>query len=109
MPKHPSPLLPPPPPPESEEGKLLRRIQHVLDPLRPHLWADDGDVQILSVDLKNSTLYLALIGECQRCPYVSSTLQTIEQVIRQAVPEVQTIRIVQKPPEDVRSRECPSD
>lgn len=63
-------------------GKLttvqrIRRIEMVLESIRPTLKRDHGDVELVDVDGKN--IYVKLIGACTGCQLASATLGGIQQ------------------------------
>ncbi len=63
-------------------GKLtnlqrIRRIETVLESIRPTLQRDKGDVELLDVEGKN--VYVKLTGACTGCQMASMTLSGIQQ------------------------------
>lgn len=72
----------PTPAPAADSGKLtnlqrIRRIEMVLDAIRPTLQRDHGDVELLDVEGKN--VYVKLTGACTGCQMASMTLSGIQQ------------------------------
>lgn len=55
----------------------IRRIEKVLESIRPTLQRDHGDVELLDVDGKN--VYVKLTGACTGCQLASTTLSGIQQ------------------------------
>ena len=55
----------------------IRKIEAVLDSIRPALQADNGDVQLVDVDGK--TIYVHLTGACTGCQMAAMTLGGIQQ------------------------------
>ena len=55
----------------------IRRIETVLEAIRPTLQRDHGDVELLEVDGKN--VYVKLTGACTGCQMASMTLSGIQQ------------------------------
>lgn len=55
----------------------IRRIEMVLDAIRPNLQRDHGDVELVDVDGKN--VYVKLSGACTGCQLASATLGGIQQ------------------------------
>lgn len=67
---------------------LYRRVERVLDRLRPALLADGGNVELVDVD-EDGTVRVSLQGACAVCPAQYATLRYgIEAGLREAVPEV---------------------
>ncbi|MBV1789715.1 Fe-S cluster assembly protein NifU [Marinobacterium sp. D7] len=55
----------------------IRKIETVLDSIRPALQADNGDVELVDVDGKN--IYVHLTGACTGCQMAAMTLGGIQQ------------------------------
>lgn len=72
-----------------------RRIQEILDQIRPALHADGGDVEFLGFDEEDGIVHLRLMGACESCPISMLTLKEgIERRIRSTVPEVTEVMAV---------------
>lgn len=66
---------------------IEKRIQEVLDKLRPYLQNDGGDV--LFQRYENGVVYVKLTGACSNCPLIDNTLEDgIEEAIINEIPEV---------------------
>jgi NifU-like protein len=62
-------------------GKLspfqrMKKIEAILDEIRPQLQRDQGDVELIDVDGKN--VYIKMIGACSGCQMASATLDGIQ-------------------------------
>ncbi|KEA62603.1 Iron-sulfur cluster assembly scaffold protein NifU [Marinobacterium lacunae] len=55
----------------------IRKIETVLDSIRPALQADNGDVELIDVD--GNTIYVNLTGACTGCQMAAMTLGGIQQ------------------------------
>jgi NifU-like protein len=55
----------------------IRRIETVLESIRPQLVADGGDVELVEVD--GNTVYVNMIGACTNCQMSSMTIGGIQQ------------------------------
>ncbi len=55
----------------------IRRIEQVLEQLRPALKADGGDVEL--VDVEGNSIYVNLVGACSGCQMAGMTLGGIQQ------------------------------
>lgn len=55
----------------------IRRIEMVLESMRPTLKADGGDVEL--VEVAGNTIYVNMIGACSGCQLASATLGGIQQ------------------------------
>ncbi len=66
---------------EEKPGKLnnlqrIKRIEMILDGIRPQLQRDHGDIELVDVDGK--TIYVNMIGACSGCQMEAQTLQGIQ-------------------------------
>ncbi len=67
-------------------------VEAVLDKLRPMLIADGGNIEL--VDVKNSEVYVHLVGACGMCPSSTMTLKMgVERALKAEIPGVE--RVVQ--------------
>lgn len=69
------------PGPGTQSGKLtnlqrIKRIEMILDGIRPQLQRDHGDIELVDVDGK--TIYVNMIGACSGCQMEAQTLQGIQ-------------------------------
>lgn len=72
-----------------------KRIQEILEQIRPALHADGGDVEFLGFDEEEGVVHLRLMGACESCPISMFTLKEgIEKRIRSSVPEVMEVMAV---------------
>ncbi len=55
----------------------IKRIEMILDSIRPQLQRDHGDIELVDVDGK--TIYVNMIGACSGCQMEAMTLQGIQQ------------------------------
>ncbi len=72
--------------------EVIRRAQKVLDQLRPHLWADEGDVKI--VKFENNVLYIAFEGKCRECPLSPGTLYSITVSLKEILPQIEEVVLI---------------
>jgi NifU-like protein len=66
---------------EEKPGKLnnlqrIKRIETILESIRPQLQRDHGDIELVDVDGK--TIYVNMIGACSGCQMEAQTLQGIQ-------------------------------
>lgn len=79
-----------------------RRITDALDTVRPYLGSHGGDVHLLGVD--GDTARLRFAGSCKSCPSSAVTLElAVEDAIRAAAPEIETIEVVAEERDSVDS------
>ncbi|ALG67412.1 Fe-S cluster assembly protein NifU [Beggiatoa leptomitoformis] len=55
----------------------MRRIETVLEAIRPQLQRDRGDIEL--VDVEGNTVYVNMIGACSGCQLEAQTLQGVQQ------------------------------
>ncbi len=69
---------------------MKERVEEILALLRPHLWADGGDVEL--VDVSDGVVRVRLTGACGGCPMATMTLKGgIERVLRANLPELKEV------------------
>lgn len=71
-----------------------KKVQAVLAEIRPQIQADGGDIDLIAVE--NNIVKVRLRGACAGCPMSALTLkQGVERLIKQKVPEIQSVEAVQ--------------
>lgn len=63
----------------------MRRIEMVIESIRPNLQADNGDVQL--IDVEGNTVYVHMVGACSGCQMASMTLGGIQQRLMEELGE----------------------
>ena len=85
----PVPAEPAPAPIAAKSGmtnlQRMRRIEEILEDIRPMLQRDHGDVELVDIDGK--TVYVNMIGACSGCQMASMTLQGIQQKLMEELGE----------------------
>lgn len=71
----------------------IRRIEMVIESIRPQLQRDHGDVELVDVD--GNTVYVNMIGACSGCQMASMTLGGIQQRLMEDLGEF--IKVVPAP------------
>lgn len=70
-----------------KEKDIEKKINEVLDKIRPYLENDGGSVRFNRYE--NGVVYVTLIGACSNCPMAASTLEDgIETALINEIPEV---------------------
>ncbi len=64
----------------------IKRIEEILESIRPNLRRDHGDVDLVDVDGKN--IYVNMIGACAGCQMAATTLGGIQQAIMEGLGEL---------------------
>lgn len=72
---------------EKNNEEVIKKINIVLDKIRPYLENDGGSVTFKKYE--NGVVYVSLVGACSNCPMASLTLKDgIETALTSEVPEV---------------------
>lgn len=70
--------------------EIIKRINEVLDKIRPYLENDGGSVTLNKYE--NGVVYVTLVGACSNCPMASITLKEgIENALISEIPEVKKV------------------
>ena len=70
----------------------MKKIEKVLEKIRPTLQRDGGNVELINYDKKTGILELSFIGACAHCPASDFTLHNlIEQEIKSKISEVKKV------------------
>jgi len=78
---------------ENNKQELIARVDKVICELRPHLWADEGDVQIVDIN-ENYELILEWRGACTTCKLSNLTLNYgIKQAVMEQIEEIRDVLI----------------
>lgn len=68
-----------------------KRVQEVLDMVRPSLQADGGDCELVNIR-EDNVIEVRLQGACGSCPMATMTLKAgIERVLKDEIPEVEEV------------------
>ena len=83
----PAAVAPPKPKPSSGLTNLqrMKRIEELLEQIRPNLQRDHGDVELVEVDGKY--IYVNMIGACSGCSMAATTLGGIQQHLAEGLNE----------------------
>lgn len=76
------------------QEKSIQIIQEVLQRLRPAIYADGGDIQL--VKYEDRIVYVKLHGACAQCPISTITLKMgIEESLKEQLPELKEVVAVE--------------
>ena len=71
---------------------MQKKIEKILEEIRPHLQMDGGDVSFVEYDDQTGVLKVKLQGACVGCPMSQMTLQDgIGKAIKEKIPEVKEV------------------
>ncbi|MCF8309767.1 MAG: NifU family protein [Bacteroidales bacterium] len=79
----------------SDKQELEKKVNNVLDQIRPYLQADGGDIKFLSLT-EDNVVNVELQGACGTCPYSVMTLKNgVEEAMKKALPEIKAVETLQ--------------
>jgi len=74
---------------------IEKRINKVLEEVRPHLQEDEGDVEFVRFEELTGVCELRLLGACATCPLAIMTLRAgIERFLLKGVKEIKRVEAV---------------
>ena len=69
---------------------MRKKVEEVLEKIRPALKADGGDVELMGVD--DGVVSVRLAGACGSCPMSTMTLKFgVESIIKKELPDVKEV------------------
>lgn len=77
----------------TQKQALQKRVETVLESIRPYLQADGGDINFLELT-DDLTVKVNLSGACRTCMVRVQTLKGVENAIKDAIPEIKGIEDV---------------
>ena len=73
-------------------SELYRRVDEVLDRIRPYVQLDGGHVELVDVNEEDGIVHIRFQGSCQGCPSSAMTLQMgIENELKTSIPEIKQV------------------
>lgn len=74
---------------------MKRKIQSILNIIKPALEMHSGGVEFVDFDKKSGVVTLRLKGKCVGCPFSDFTVKDIiEDTLKHELPEVKKVKIV---------------
>ena len=65
---------------------VLEQVEKVIKAIRPAIQADEGDIELVSVDEATGVVTVELMGACVTCPASTQTLKAgIERIMKDRV------------------------
>ena len=72
---------------------MEKKINDVLDKLRPFLMSEGGDVEFIKYE--DGICYIKFIGACEECPLNSFTLdEGIKEALINEIPEIVDVKLI---------------
>lgn len=72
---------------------LLKKIEMSLDTMRSYLQEDGGDIEVVGLS-EDMIVQLKFIGNCTACIQNKMTSASIEQAIKNYIPEIKKVEYV---------------
>lgn len=77
-----------------KKEELKKKVENVLEQIRPYLQQDGGDISLVEVTDEN-VVNVQLQGACGSCPYSTMTLKNgVETAVKKAIPEIKSVEAV---------------
>ncbi|HQN16165.1 MAG TPA: NifU family protein [Bacteroidales bacterium] len=74
--------------------ELIKKVQNVIDQIRPYLEADGGSISFVELTDDN-IVHVELHGACRSCPMSLMTLKNgVEAAMVKAIPEIKSVEAV---------------
>lgn len=79
---------------DRQNEEIFRRVEAVIDRIRPAVQSDGGDVELVAVR-DDGMVQVRLHGACVGCPSSGLTLHMgVERMLREEVPDVTGVQAV---------------
>ena len=76
------------------QSELIKRVNNVIDQVRPYLIADGGNIEFVNITDEN-VVNVELQGACATCAMSIMTLKAgVEQAMIKAIPEIKAVEAV---------------
>lgn len=74
--------------------ELEKKVQNVIQQIRPHLQADGGDIRFVNIT-EDNVVNVELQGACGSCPHSAMTLKNgVETAVKKAIPEIKSVESI---------------
>lgn len=79
----------------TQEREILRKkVESVIDQIRPYLEADGGNIAFIELTDDN-IVKVELLGACKGCPMSMMTLKSgVENAVKKAIPEIKSVEAI---------------
>jgi Fe-S cluster biogenesis protein NfuA len=82
---------------KNQNAELLKKVEAVINQIRPYLEADGGNIKFIEVTNDN-VVNVELQGACACCPMSLMTLKNgVEEAMKKAIPEIKAVEAVNMP------------
>lgn len=74
-----------------DKNELRRKVDNVLEQLRPYLQVDGGDLQLVDIT-DDMVINVKLTGACSSCAFSTMELKAgVEATLKKVVPEIKEV------------------
>lgn len=78
----------------NQNAEMIRKVEGVIDQIRPYLEADGGNIRFVELTDDN-VVNVELLGACGSCPMSTMTLKAgVEQAMKKAIPEIKSVEAI---------------
>ena len=78
----------------TQHSEIEKKVQNVLEQIRPYLQADGGDIKYIGLT-EDNVVNVELTGACGSCPYSIITLKNgVETAMKKAIPAIKAVEAV---------------
>jgi Fe-S cluster biogenesis protein NfuA len=78
----------------TQNAELIRKVENVIDQIRPYLQADGGNIRFVDLT-EDNVVNVELMGACGSCPMSTMPLKAgVEQAMRKAIPEIKSVEAI---------------
>lgn len=75
-------------------AELIRKVENVIDQIRPYLEADGGNIRFVDLT-EDNVVNVELMGACGSCPMSHMTLKSgVERAMKKAIPEIKSVEAI---------------
>lgn len=75
----------------SDRIELEKKVNNVIDQVRPYLQADGGDIQLVEVT-DDYVVNVKLVGACGSCAFSTMTLKNgVEATLQKVLPQIKEV------------------
>ncbi len=78
----------------SQNLEIIKKVENVIDQIRPYLEADGGNIRFVNLT-DDFVVNVELLGACGSCPMSQMTLKNgVEQAMKKAIPEIKAVEAI---------------
>jgi Fe-S cluster biogenesis protein NfuA len=79
---------------QNQNAELIKKVENVIDQIRPYLEADGGNIRFVELTDDN-VVNVELLGACGTCPMSTMTLKAgVELAMKKAIPEIKAVEAI---------------